>query len=237
MSLLLLGSGNAGGGGGGSPASVKLLAGFNGTDGATAFNDESGAAHGAATFHGNAQLDTAQKVFGTASLLCDGSGDGVQWPDHDDWHFANGLFTVEARVRFANTTGQQAIVGQYNGGVPAVSWLLLKFATGELAFGVSTDGVGWTATQLSSAWSPSIDTWYAVACDFDGTTYRLYIDGAVVNTNTTVRNLANTTSGLSIGMTGDTGNSLNGWIDEVRVTKGDAWYAGAYTPAVAEFPR
>lgn len=233
-SLLLLG---AGGKGTVAAIPVHLLAGFNGADGATAFNDESGAAHGAATFHGAAQLDTAQKVFGTASLLCDGSTDGVSWPDHDDWNFSNGLFTLEARVRFASTAGQQAIIAKYNGSFPAVDWIFLKFATGELVLGISTNGSGWGATQLSYAWNPVVDTWYAVACDFDGTTYRLYVDGAVVNTNTSLVTIANTGSLLSLGMTGETANSLNGWLDEVRITKGHAWYAGAYTPAVAEFPR
>ncbi|MHC5059239.1 MAG: LamG-like jellyroll fold domain-containing protein, partial [Planctomycetota bacterium] len=49
---------------------VVFMSAFDGADAATATHDSS--IYGAAvTFSGNAQLDTAQKKFGTASLLCD----------------------------------------------------------------------------------------------------------------------------------------------------------------------
>lgn len=40
------------------------------------------------TFHGNAQLDTAQKKFGASSLLLDGTGDYLSIPDSPDWNFS-----------------------------------------------------------------------------------------------------------------------------------------------------
>ena len=48
----------------------KLICSFDGADEATAFTAEIG---GAFTFAGTAQLDTAQKKLGTASLLLDGN--------------------------------------------------------------------------------------------------------------------------------------------------------------------
>ncbi len=62
---------------------VSLLANFDGTDGATSSVDESENTH-VLIFSGDAQLDTAQKKFGTASLLLDGTGDYVRALMSDD---------------------------------------------------------------------------------------------------------------------------------------------------------
>lgn len=64
-------------------ASVVLLAGFNGDDAATTAPDESLVAR-TLTFARNAQLDTAEKKFDSASLLLDGAGDYVSAPDSAD---------------------------------------------------------------------------------------------------------------------------------------------------------
>ncbi len=56
----------------GDNTATKLLLNFNGTDGATTTTDASPSAH-TVSFEGNAQLDTAAKQFGTASLLLDGT--------------------------------------------------------------------------------------------------------------------------------------------------------------------
>ena len=53
--------------------SKVLVAHMNGADESVIIPDSSPSAHGNATVVGNAQLDTAQKVFGTASLLLDGT--------------------------------------------------------------------------------------------------------------------------------------------------------------------
>ena len=56
---------------------VSLLLPFDGSDTATSTSDESDNSH-TITFGGTAQLDTAQKKFGTASLLLDGDSDYVE---------------------------------------------------------------------------------------------------------------------------------------------------------------
>lgn len=60
-------------------------------DGATQFYDESGKVW---TASGNAQLDTAQYKW-TASGLFDGDGDYISTPDHDDFAFGSGDFTID----------------------------------------------------------------------------------------------------------------------------------------------
>ena len=71
----LLGGSGGGGGPGGGGGSYALLCHFDGADGATSSTDSSSHGH-TLTFGGAAQLDTAQSVFGGASLLLDeGAGD------------------------------------------------------------------------------------------------------------------------------------------------------------------
>ena len=81
---------------------TKALLHFNGSDTSTTFTDESGKTWtGAVT----AQLDTAQKKFGTASLLLDGDSDYISTPDHADFDVGSGDFTIDFWVRFNAVPG------------------------------------------------------------------------------------------------------------------------------------
>ena len=60
---------------------------MDGADTSTTFTDESGKTW---TANGNAQIDTAQSVFGGASGLFDGTGDYLSASDHADWQLDGG---------------------------------------------------------------------------------------------------------------------------------------------------
>jgi hypothetical protein len=70
--------------------SVVLLCHFDGSDASTTFTDEKGHA---LTAFGNAQLDTAQFKWGSASGLFDGSGDRVGAATSNDCSFGSGETT------------------------------------------------------------------------------------------------------------------------------------------------
>jgi len=82
----------------GDNTATKLLLNFNGTDGATTTTDASPSAH-TVSFEGNAQLDTAAKQFGTASLLLDGTNDAVNLAADNDFDFSDDNYTLECFVR------------------------------------------------------------------------------------------------------------------------------------------
>lgn len=223
-------------------SNTKLLLGFNGADGATATSDESAAARGAATFFGNAQLDTAQQKFGSASLLLDGTDDGLSYADSADWLFPDGTaFTIEAWIRFNSVAGFQTIVSQWNESGNNRGWLFDFSGGNTLRFAYSTNGTNVIAVQ--GTWSPSTNTWYHVAVD-RGTDngLRLYANGSIIGTVTTASGFTDSTSLLRIGCINSNiapDNEFNGWLDEVRITKGTARYnsdSGYSVPTVA-FPR
>ena len=82
----------------GDNTATKLLLNFNGTDGATTTTDASPSAH-TVSFEGNAQLDTAAKQFGTASLLLDGTNDAVNIAADNAFDFSDDNYTLECFVR------------------------------------------------------------------------------------------------------------------------------------------
>jgi hypothetical protein len=227
-------------------SSVVLLMGFEGADASTTFDDESTANH-TMTATGNAQIDTAQFKFGASSLLLDGSGDAVETGDSADWDLSGAnsdQFTVEAWIRFNSTSGTQVIVSQF--GRVNQRAFSFRFNNGT--------GIGWfqsisgTASDviLETAWSPSTGTWYHVACDkSSGGVIRTYVDGVMFGKTTPADStMFNATENLRIGasedvITGTLTNFFNGWIDEIRITKGVARYASdsGYTVPTAAFPR
>lgn len=221
-------------------ANTVLLLGFEGADGAIVTSDESLAAHAAQAFAGNAQIDTGQFKFGSSSLLLDGTDDAIGFDDSNDWTFP-GQFTVEAWIRFNAISGFQTIISQWDSNNADRGWLFdYSTAGSELRFLISTNGTNEIIT--SGAWSPSTGTWYHVVADRDASDkVRIYAGGAMVGSSTVAGSTSNEPEGIRVGCMWNGANAqfLNGWIDEVRITKGVARYAsdGGYTVPTTAFPR
>ncbi|MCH7827478.1 MAG: hypothetical protein IIC75_05850 [Bacteroidetes bacterium] len=92
---------------------TKLMLHMNGTDTSTVFTDDSASAH-SVTANGNAQIDTAQSVFGGASGLFDGTGDYLSIPDNADFDVGGGDWCVDFRVRFNTVPTGAEIAFFYN---------------------------------------------------------------------------------------------------------------------------
>jgi hypothetical protein len=219
-------------------SSTKLLLGFE----TSPVPDESSAARGNATAVGNAQISTAQFKFGTSSLALDGSGDEITFPDSADWDLSDAnsdQFTVECFIR-PHTASNQAIIGQGNFGSNTLSWLLWYTSARQLSFYFSTTGGNIIQVGTSPLATMTLDTWYHVAVDKDATgKIRLYVNGVMDSSATPADSSFFNSSGvLEIGKNTAV-NDFNGYIDEVRITKGVARYASdaGFTVPTAAFPR
>lgn len=219
-------------------ASVVALMHFNGTDASTTMTDETGATW---TANGTAQIDTAQSVFGGASLLLDGGG--TVRNAHATRYNLAGDFTIEGRIRVPNfTKTNPCIMGSGTaayGGSACFLTLRGTAASAPLQRRISLGGAGVSGTDaIVSATQLAIDTWYAFAIARVGTTMRLFLDGALDKTvtNSNVFNFSD--NGLRVGGNGwdSTAGQIEGWIDELRITKGVGRYTSSYTPAASEFP-
>lgn len=227
---------------GGDPnfSSVVLLSGFEGVDASTAFVDESSFTR-ALTAVGNAQVDTAQFKFGTSSALFDGTGDAITATAAAALTFGAGQFTVELFVRFATGfSTNEAFCGQW-GGTNSISCWFFFLSGGALTFRMIDSGSSVRDTAV--AWTPTVNTWYHLAADRDASNkFRVYRDGSMVASATYAQTMnASTAGGFGIGtIPGFTTTApLDGWIDELRITKGVARYASdsGFTVPIAAYPR
>jgi len=218
-------------------ANVVLLLHCDGTNGSTAnLVDNSPAAH--TVTQTGTSLTTGQFKFGTASLDNPaGGGTYASTPDSNDWNFAGGQFTVECWIRpTAAISGLQYPLAQW-GGAGSRAWglRLNGGAPGFLDFQYSNNLTG--SLFVSGAYLPPTNTWTHLAADRDaGNTLRIYADGVVIGSGSAGVGIANSTTPLRIGSDLTGTNSFVGQIDDIRITKGVARYAGAFTPPTAPFP-
>ncbi|MEI9403562.1 LamG domain-containing protein [Mesorhizobium argentiipisi] len=216
-----------------------LLCGFEGADGATTTTDQS-AAPKTLTFVGDAQIDTAQAKIGSSSVLFDGTGDAITAPDSPDFTFGSLPFTVELFVRFATGfSASEAFCGQWGSSVTNCSWFFW-LSSGSLQFRFYDTSS--TTRDTEVAWTPAVDTWYHLAADRDEfNNFRIYRDGNMVAKTIYTQTMRDGTGLFGIGtVPGQTTLApLNGWIDELRITKGVARYASdsGFSVPTAAFPR
>ena len=212
---------------------VLLLKG-DGTNGSTTILDGSKVAGGPKTVTpvGNAQISTSQSKFGGSSIAFDGTGDYLTLNGSNDFAFGTGNFTVETWIRPSNLTGQKVLLDTRAAGESTLGtkWILYT-DNASLAFAAA--GSTYTGGTLS------LNTWhFIVLCRSSGIT-RAYLDG--VQVGSTVTDSTNYTIGAlrpTIGTDGNSPSSLsfNGYMDDLRITKGVARYTANFTPPTAPFP-
>ncbi|MEE8272447.1 MAG: LamG-like jellyroll fold domain-containing protein, partial [Alphaproteobacteria bacterium] len=205
---------------------VVLMTHLDSADGATTADDESNSGH-SLTFAGGAQIDSGQSRFGGASAVFnDLQTSFVSASDSDDWHFGAGEFTVEGRVRFSSLGSYSAFAYQYDSASNQISWLLDWTASSQLRFLFSPDGTNASRVTLAAPWSPSVNTWYHLAVDRDSSrNLRVYVDGNVLINTEVPTAFHDSSADVRLG------TMHAGWLDDVRITKGAAQYAGPFTPA------
>jgi hypothetical protein len=208
---------------------------FDGADASTTFTDQKGNAWAAT---GNAQLDTAQFKFGTASLLLDGTNDDITTPDADKWTLAGDDFTIECWVRLNAIGAQMDFVSHYSSTSNQRGWIFGIDASDQLHFIYSTTGASGTTIIAAGAWGPSTGVWYHVAVTRNGADLKLFVNGTQVGSthNIGVSSIFNSTAACIIGQRADGAGDLNGWIDEMRITRGVARYTANFTAPTAAFP-
>jgi hypothetical protein len=216
-----------GGGGGGDPyfSSVVLLLHCDGTDGSISFPDSS-LGNNAVTAGGDVQVDTAQFKFGTASALFDGTGDYLTAPTGANFQFAAD-YTVEFWFRFNSVVNSNLFDGRLSTADSAGFAIFVSASTLRMYTANMTRITG--ATTLSSG------QWYHAALSRDGSNNRLFLNG--IQQGATYSSSANFSSGgCVIGAGFNISTFFNGWMDDIRITKGVARYTSNFTAPTAAFP-
>ena len=170
--------------------------------------------------NGDATIVNSVKKYGIGSYYFDGSGDYILAPPKEDYNFGSGDFTIECWVRFTNTTtGNEGIIdtGSTLTTANPNQWCLYKSGA-TLYFG--RHGGTTLLTHSTSSLSPY--TWYHIAVTRDNGELSMFIDGVRV-ASTVYSGWVIDGSNVRIGAIA-TPYYMNGWIDDVRLTKGIARY-------------
>ena len=197
---------------------VALLLHMDGADTSTVFTDSSSQSL-SVTPYGSAQISTAQSVFGGASALFNGSSDYLDGTVPDaDWSVD---FTVECWIRQSSIGGFQPVFGAGNIGPGA----------GGINFYVDSSGLITMDNGFSgniSGGQVVVGTWTHLALvQSAGTSYG-YQDGVLIGSGAI--NYPAQNANIKVGAAPNYGWYFNGYIDELRIVKGQAVYTGAFSP-------
>lgn len=211
-------------------ANVSLLLHGDGANGSTTIIDSSPSPK-TVTAVGNAQISTAQSKFGGSSLAFDGSGDYLSAGDFADHSLSGVPFTVELWVYPTSYAtggpGQEGrtVVGKWNNN----GWRI----------DINTSSIFWyTDFTIRHSTAISLNQWTHIAICGDGATTSMYKDGVKVSGPNSDAFSNSTGKNLIIGalLYGLFEYYFNGYIDDLRITKGVARYTANFTPPTAPFP-
>ena len=221
---------------------VVLLLHGDGTNGSTTFTDSSPVPK-TPSFVGSAQISTAQSNFGGASMSFVRSPSSYLTVSNStaDFSFATFDFTIEAWIRLnALPSGS---------GYPNSFWLVgggpQSSGTGfDIAFSNTNLTISLTnfdsALHINTAHGLAINTWYHIAVVRSGSTLYAFRDGTQLATASVSGVTADPmATGLAISAAepvGATQGNFNGYIDELRITRGVARYTAAFTAPTEPFP-
>lgn len=167
-------------------------------------------------------------AFGNAFSF-DGNNDYISVARSSIFDFGTGDFTIELWARYTSASGSQALVSNLAG---ALGWEffgdgtnLYFYANGAIRRTVSMSGI-------------AAGTWYHLAVTRSNGDIRIFINGSTAGSSTYTADVNGASSvSLTVGIenTSNLANDFNGWIDEVRITKGIARYTANFTPPIAPF--
>jgi hypothetical protein len=216
-------------------SSVSLLLPFDGTG--NTFVDSS-ATPKTITAFGNATQSAAESKWGGKSLYLDGNGDYLAIPSSSAFSFGayNGPFTIEFWMWMQSYSNNfTTVMTRRVTGAATWQWQI-GFPSNGRFLNVQTNASGTFTLKASSALS--LSAWHYIAWSYDGTTYRLYINGDLVASSTAAGGFSDSGSDVLIGSVPGGAEYFNGYIDDLRITKGSArGMTGATIPVpTAAFP-
>jgi hypothetical protein len=177
---------------------------------------------------GNAQIDTTTKKYGTGSMEFDGSGDRLFGASRPDLDLSAGNWTIECWI-YLNALNAYQMVCNLHASSGSASGLVFGVSNGNKIY-IGNGVVLGTAGNTSLTTS----TWYHIAAVKSGANVTFYLNGTADVTPFSFT--PNAGGFITIGANQAGSDQLNGYIDDLRITKGIARYTSNFTPPTAAFP-
>lgn len=213
-------------------SNVTLLAQFQGTNGSTVYTDSSSFNNTMAKHTGdtdNPVISTAQKVGTSVSSVYmnrAGAPPSIRVDNTNGAFFFPGDFTIEAWTYLsASNIGYPTILRM---ATPTGGYWLFRVNGTDYEFAGPSFGLG-TSGGLAAA---NVGQWAHIAAVRAGSTMSLYVNGVsrASQQNSNAVGAANTTVGSACISWPSPGESWDGYLSDVRITKGVARYTANFTP-------
>jgi hypothetical protein len=186
---------------------------------------------------GDAKISTVQSKYGGTSMYFDGNGDNLSGLANPSLDMGTGNWTIECWVYISSRTlNYPAIFSNNNGSYSAGAIALTNSNADNGAyvdrFVLAVYDIA-TPTLVASS-TNSLNTWYHLALVRNGTSLVMYRDGISVASTTISTNAVFNWGKLGYCIGGGNWDGaqsyFNGYIDDLRVTKGFARYTSTFTP-------
>jgi hypothetical protein len=175
---------------------------------------------------GDAQASTTVSKWSPTSMKFDGTGDWLTAIDNPQLQLGTGNFTIDGWVYLSATGVAYGIISK---GTASTGWSVNVTVLNKLQFSYTTSNLTGTTTLATG-------TWYYFAVVRSGSAtgnLKVYLNGAVDATSGgAVTDNFNQTNILYVGADRVGATPLNGYLQDVRVTK----YARTITTPTAAFP-
>ena len=211
---------------------TSLLMHFNGTNGSTTMTDNS-KNNLVVTATNGASISTAQSKFGGTSLALDGTNDYLSVTNSTDFDFGAGDFTIEYWEYRTVSTNYKPVLSRNNSSYPPymIGWSDI----GNVYFYSSDNGSSWNVASGVSMGTITTNVWTHYAVTRQGNTFRTFQNGTQISTFTSTATLPAGAGALLIGPYASLTYFFQGYIDELRITKGIARYTSNFTPSTTQF--
>jgi hypothetical protein len=188
---------------------------------------------------GGASTTTAVKKYGTSSLKFSNFTDWLLLPNNQSLAFGTGNFTVECWINQISGTNNGVLhISTATNGFPGTS---AGLAIAVVAQKIQIDCAG--AAYQSGPTGPIINTntWYHIAVVRSNGVTKLYVNGTLDTSFASnagqVTDATNYTGTYGvIGAYYTSAYGWNGYVDDLRITKGAARYTANFTPPTAALP-
>lgn len=189
------------------------------------------------TLNGSVARSSVVSKFGGYSALFNGTTSYITLADSADWNFATSDFTIEFWAYFNSVAASQTFISQ-DSGTGADYFTLSYLSTGYLQFVVRSASS--YLTIFSCPFTPMTGTQYSIALVRSGSVWYLFVNGVSQTLNLDAGSYAitmpNYSGLLNIGRQSfDATKYFNGYMDELKITKGVAEYTADYTVSTYAF--
>ena len=188
--------------------------------------------NGIFTVGSNTSVRNTIDKFGTNSLFFDGTGDYfvANSAVADTYAFAAGDFTMEGWLYSSSNTSS----GQGSGirTIFSTRSSATDTTSGRFTLGVNAANLCFYSGSSNVAFANNsgvtMNTWHHFAATRSNGTMRIFLNGSQVNSAAFATSMASV-SNVSIGSNAAGTESWNGYLDELRITKGYARYVANFS--------